>query len=249
MKIRHILVLATLLAAVPALGQQVKFNPDNSYRNIRVEAGFQMLTGAEYANGVFRLGADYTQFFRPHWGFRGGAALVPEDFAGGTYLGLPVSIVYRTGTVNFSSSMASAGRMAAYQVVRDGYYGRFDRMGDDILTSLLYALFRRTEFYAGITPGFIAGGTDPVEIIPGGTVTRYEGVYLERAFSLSLDFGAVISIPVSRVSIDITPGIHYLLTRNYSDYYQEVTQNSIGDRVSTARPFMFSITGGLTYLF
>ena len=71
------------------------------------------------------------------------------------------------------------------------------RMRNDVAANVLNIFLRRTEFFAGVTPGYMPG------------------LEAKHRFSLAADAGMTLSIPLWRFSLDITPAAHYLITDNF----------------------------------
>ena len=73
------------------------------------------------------------------------------------------------------------------------------RMRNDVVANVLNIFLRRTEFFAGVTPGYMPG-LEP-----------------DHRFSLAADAGMTLSIPLWRFSLDMTPAAHYLVTKNFGE--------------------------------
>lgn len=222
MKKRHIpLILLTgfLFLTIPMKAQKPGFNPDLSWNTIRAEYGALIPLGPvpKSSTGVFSL--SYTRRYSGHWGWRGGVQYAPFDAYAENYMGLPLAVVFRSSTNSFDGrlqrafddSLEDASRNAS--VYRGDAYGK-DRTEKDIVANMLSVFLRRTEIFAGITPGYLWGE--------------------ESRFSLTADAGITLSIPLWRFSLDFTPAFHYLFT------------DSIGEHPT---PWLFSVSGGLSFLF
>ena len=205
---------------------RARFNANNSVTDIRLDAGAYFGTGiGRSLEGAPLVSFTYQHFFFGRLAYRAGLQYAHEAAGYGFLAAAPVGIAFRPGTISMGQSLTRAAEMSVYDVVRDGYYGRTDRMGSDILANLLLALFRRTEYFITLSPGMFGGDfLDSSEYLPG------------NRFSLTADAGFVLCIPIWRIGINITPSYHYSITKNV--FYNDRPVRSF-----------FSITGGLSYLF
>ncbi len=216
MKMKKTLLLAALLVAgfLSAHAQQVvRFNPEYSSRDIRIDAGLLLLMENEGWDATL-VQAHYTQNFLGPLAYRAGIQAFQLSGESGFNIGVPLAIAYRPGVRSLGSSLVSAAEMSVFDAVWYGASGRADAIGTSILANFLTAIFRRSEYFAGFTPGIDHTGR----------------------FSLTADLGFVLSIPIRRVGINITPAYHHVLTGNY-------------DLADTRRRSLFSITAGISYLF
>ncbi|MBR1570687.1 MAG: hypothetical protein IJ651_08160 [Bacteroidales bacterium] len=181
-----------------------RFNPEYSIQDLRAEYGFYTpIKGS--GPSQWMLSALYTRQFYGRLAFRTGVQLVGEGGAG-----IPLALVWRPGTVSMGTSLVNAAEMAVYDVVRGGYYGDMSGVGRNILYDFLLALFRRSEYFLGLTPAWYGGKP-----------------------AVTGDVGLVLSIPIWRIGLNITPVYHYSFT-------------SVDEE--TSRHF-FSMTGGISFLF
>ena len=98
-------------------------------------------------------------------------------------VGVPLGLSYRTGSLTFSEALEYSARHAAYDSVRRTIGGNLDGLGRDLLADLLLILFRRSELFIGLTPGYYMGDRLFADGTPGSR------------FHLSVDAGVVLSIP------------------------------------------------------
>ena len=250
------LLFLTVLSA--SAQKKERFNLDFTWNTVRAGYGVRIPMGSDLAPDGQALSLSYTRRFSNHWGWRTGFEYLPENSSVTDCAGLPVSLVYRTYTVGFGTGVQNAVLNSAADVVWDGVMGYGpDQMSRDVFSNLLFILFRRAEFFAGLTPGYIFGeGTLPGStygISDGTQTTSYvETIQLNRRFSLSADAGATLSIPLWRFSLDITPAVHYLITNNFSEYHQEIapsTGTPVGSPVLKSLRWQFSLDFGLSFLF
>ena len=259
MKNTLLFITLLFLAILPVSAQRKeRFNPDLSWNTLRAAYGVRIPMGSDLAPDGDAFSVSYTRRFSNHWGWRTGFEFLPENISVSDCAGLPAAIVYRTYTVGFKTGVQNAVLNSAADVVWDGVMGYgAEQMRQDVLANFLFILFRRAEFFAGVTPGYIFGeGTIPGSVygITDGTRTTpyVETIQLNRRFSLSADAGATLSIPLWRFSLDITPAFHYLITNNFSEYHQEIdatTGSPIGSPVLKPLRWQFSLDFGLSFLF
>lgn len=206
MSTRSIIISIVLfLAGTASLQAQTeKFNPNYSIQDISAEFG--VLTSVDDGNmDTIFLQMTYSRLFRRHFAFRTGIMAAPEP-GGYEYLaGIPLGISYKTGTVSFEDAAAYALTGAVSDAVWDGLFGYGDQIWNDLIANLFFFLFRRWEFYIGLTPGLYLGAP-----------SRNEGVSTFGRFSLWADAGAVLSIPIWRFSLNLSPTFHYSFLDNYT---------------------------------
>jgi hypothetical protein len=122
----------------------------------------------------------------------------------GKYVGLPLSAAYRFYTSPFDGRLRRAIDKTMNDLSWDDggdppeYEKR--RMSGSVVANMFNVFLRRTEFFAGLTPGFLTG-LEP-----------------NHRFSLAADAGITLSIPVGRFSLDFTPATYYLFTKNYGEH-------------------------------
>ena len=193
---RNILTLAVL--AMTCLCTHAQSLSDRYTKDIRAELGIMAQVNRDWEAATIQ--AYYTRNFIGRFAYRIGFQYAAgTDEAGiSSMTGIPVAIAYRPGTMSVASSLANAAGLSVYDVVRDGYYGETDRIGSDILTNFVMSLFRKSEYYIGVTPGF----------------------YPERKFMLTADAGFSLAIPIWRFGIHITPAYHYCLLNPFADSEQ-----------------------------
>lgn len=253
-----LLFLAAFLgmAALVSAQETTRFNPDRTWNTVRAEFGFLTPIDAEFTSGDALLSLSYTRRFAGHWGWRTGFQYAPEFISIQDHVGVPVAIVFRSGTVGFKDSLRSAAMGSATDIVWGGLRGADSgEIAHDALSSFLFFLFRRFEGFAGVTPGYLIGnesiGRASYQTASEKTIYD-EGVLLNNRFTLTADAGLTLSIPIWRFSLDVTPAIHYLLTNNCSEYRQAIdplTDLPVGQPSVKPVRWQFSLTGGISFLF
>ena len=114
-------------------------------------------------------------------------------------------------------------------------------------------LFRDMEFFAGITPGYVAGSSSRPSVSSWGWSPEYwQQSWTEktRAVSLALDAGFCLNYSIWRFDVRLMPSFHYNLTGNY--LYHSVSGRTDTDAASernTPLRWFFTLSGGLAYRF
>lgn len=214
-----------LTAAFVARGQeppvQFRFNPEFSTQDIRLEVG-SLIAPNGGAGDAYLLRGFYTTQFWKQLAYRLGGQLSIGDLGGG--IGFPCGIALRPGVVSWRQSLTTAAEMAVFDSVWLGYHGygyRAEDIGYNFFMRLLLSLFRRTEYHVGLTPAVFLDQDWEMNV-----PSRVH-------FLLTADAGIVLSIPIWRLCLNVSPTYHFAL---------------INTGTNPAR-HLFSITGGVSYLF
>ena len=202
----------------------IPFNPDYSYQDVRVEFGLFGSIGREAGDDTHFIQASFSRMFWNRLSWKAGFQYKDAGADYASMVGIPLGLSYRTGTLTFSEALEYSARNAAYDSVRRTVGGNLDGLGRDLLADLLLILFRRSELFIGLTPGYYMGDRLFADGTPGSR------------FHLSVDAGVVLSIPIRRVAINVSPGYHYLFTEELNRQRQPVRNH-------------FSISFGLACLF
>lgn len=225
MKKAYLLIIVVLGLSLTAMGQtKQKFDPAYAVGDYRVEFGALFETREGGTAPMLNITRNHQLWGPIAW--RAGVQFATSDIDNGHFLGLPLGIAYCPGTRTLAESLVNAAEASIVDVVVDGISGNSDRIWEDILVNFAIALFRRTEYYVGITPGWYGGPRD-MEL----------GYRDGSRFSTTLDAGIVLSLPIRRVALLITPAYHYSLTKNLVDEYGDPLRH------------FGSVTVGFSYLF
>lgn len=246
----------SILTASLSSAQEIKprFNPDLTYNTLRAEYG--MLIPISPGNPVKSgelLSLSYTRRFSRHWGWRTGIQYATDYETFADHFGIPVSVVFRSGTYGFKESVQTAVNSTASGIVWDGLTG-YDSgdIASRALGNFLFFLFRRGEGFAGVTPGYLFGDEKTGWLSYSSGIDHQAGLLLNSRFTLTADAGFTLSIPIWRFSLDISPAFHYLVTNNFSEYHQAIdpqTGNPVGQPSLKPLRWQFSLGFGLSYLF
>ena len=259
---RTLLPLAAFLLAANLVAAQNKpvFNPDLAWNTLRAECGVLIPVNSSVADYSLQYSLSFTKRIFGHWGWRAGATYAHEYTSVRDYVGAPMAAVYRFNTAGFDGRVRDAAVASADKVAWDGMMGYgSDKMARDVLSNFLFVLFRSTEAFVGVTPGYVFGNGSidrETTVYYAGSGTRAEtydvGIQLNRRFTLSADAGITFSIPIRHISLNFTPAFHYLLTNNFSEYRQDIdpgTSRPVGEPALRPLRWQASLTGGISYLF
>ena len=223
------------------------------YQDIRFGVGVRGPLGSapEWGSSEI-LSLSYAHYNLHGIGMRTGVEFMPQNMKVDSYFGVPVAFSIRTRPYSFKESLAIGVESAAYGAVRDVYSG-YGPSASSVIGDFLLGLFNRMEFFAGLTPGYIAGKNTPVRTSYSGNNTTVRTMVVQNRFSLTADAGLSMSLPIWRFNFGFVPAVHYYLTKNYRDLQQTVSVVSDSD-VSTILSdtpvrFQFSVLGALSFSF
>ena len=241
---RKLSVIILLLLPMMLCAQQraTQFNPDYAIGDFRVEYGrYASMSYDDYEAPFVRI--SYSRLFWRRFAYRAGvqAAMgIPQfDF----YAGVPLSLAYKPWTESLGYRLLDAATFTVADVVADGIACRTENMLTDALANFVAALFRRSEYFIGVTPGMyfgagadnVDGTTDPTTSADPSTPIG-PSVTTGTNFSCTADAGFVLGVPIWRMELNFTTAYHYSLTPNYYIAGEP------------CRSF-FSLTAGISYLF
>ena len=221
------LFLIVALAAVSLSARAQVFTADQSTQDITANYGwFFPLTKEANENQVRQYVAiNYTANFWRSMAFKVGLQ-AQESKTYSAIAGLPVGIAYRPGVRSWDESIGRGVENAVANGLFEGVNGQTQMMTDNLLWDLALILFRRTEFYAGVTPGYCFGPYSPDSLMEEGS-----------RFWLTADAGVVFSMPIWHFTLNIPLAYHYSIFHNENDL------------VNKAHWHYFSLGIGLGWLF
>ena len=179
-------------------------------------------------SGDVTFGLTYEKFYINGLGIRTGLQYTPYTAKLDHTFGMPLALAYR---------WSKKGTWA-------------ERASGSTLTSILLSLNKGKELYAGITPGYVAAKKSGLHVSTDSNFNTER--YTENGSPLffSLDAGMVYNYLIGRVSLNVNPAFHYVLTDTYrvhtvtTDLIDGTTD--IKDRVIR---WLFSICGGISFAF
>ena len=220
-------------------------------RDIGLQVGLNVpMSDKSMIGSDLMLGVSYGQFHYNGLGFRAGFQYAASTANINDVCGVPVAFAYRTklksAQERFESGIIGARDQMIYPSTR-----RSDAGG--IIGGFLVNLFSDMEFFAGMTPGYIAGASErPGRTSWGTSRTYWEDTWVEKknAFSLTLDAGMTLNYSIWRFDLKLTPAFHYNLTNNYL-YHVDSGENGPEVLKSTTTPlrWFFTLGGGLAFRF
>lgn len=227
-------------------------------RDITVSAG---ITVPFYrtVDGDVLIGVNYSRYGASGLGYRTGVQYMLGLAEVDNIFGLPIAFGYRTPSRSGTDRL-TAGAIGAADAAVDGVlFGRAVRTGN-VLTSFLFNLFSDMEFFAGVTPTWVAGPSSSVAT--SYTTLMQEQIIEEtwtekrRPMTLTLDAGMCVNYSIWRFDLKLIPIIHFdpfgtLAVR--SDSWTATSSKLKTDNVvaSSETPVRWYITlsGGLSYRF
>lgn len=202
---RILLIVASLALTLSATAQQREgvFLAEYSTKDIVATYGwfFPIRTSERETPALQYASLGYTANFWRNFAWKAGVQV--NTFNTYKYgVGIPLGIAWRPGVRTWEESIAVGLESGLSSAVYDGINGRTEWLKEDLATSLIAMLFRRTEFYASLTPGYCLG---PYE---------YAGFEEERRFYLFGDVGMVLSIPIWHITANLAFAYHYNFMHN-----------------------------------
>ena len=193
-------------------------------------------------SGEITLGLTYHKFNSNSLGIRTGLQYTPYTAKLDHTFGLPLALAYRWNKKD--GSLAEDGFRGARRSVETGGGLR------GALAGFLLNLNRGTEFYFGLTPGYVASSKSGLHVSNDGHFKTERYTENGSPFFLSLDGGMAFNYPVGRVNLSLSPAFHYVLTDTYRVHTNRIDTVS-GHTESTDRSirWMFSVCGGISLAF
>ena len=195
------------------------------------EAGFTagvMVPFDKDFGGEVTFGLTYEKFYINGLGIRTGLQYTPYTAKLDHTFGVPLAVAYR----------------------RDKKESLAERAFGSTLANILLSLNKGTEIFAGITPGYVAAKKSGLHVSTDGNFKTERYTENGSPLFLSLDAGMVYSYPIGRVSLNVNPAFHYVLTDTYKVH--TVTTDLIDGTTDTKDRvirWLFSICGGLSFSF
>ena len=198
------------------------------------------------------VAVNYGQFNRNGLGFRIGAQWSPSVADIDNSLGIPVAFAYRTKARSLEGRLQSGVAGAMDAIDSESAHAEAGDIARNMAGGFLMSLFSDMEFFAGLTPGYVAGSSSIPSKSAWGDSWQYRAeTWTERgtAFSLSLDAGICLNYSIWKFDIKLMPAFHYCLTDNYI-YHKSTVEEGVGTR-EYSRPlgWFFTFCVGIAYRF
>ena len=241
MKLKVILTIAASLLCFNALAQM---------RDVGVQVGVNVPMTRKFGVGSdITFGVGYGQFFYNGLGFRTGIQYSASVAGIDDAFGIPLAFAYRTHSRSAGERLR-AGAAGAGDVLSNGTYSGGSGTARGFLGGFLLNLFSDMEFFAGVTPGYVAGASGSPKRISWDS--RYqEDIRVEKdsSFSLTLDAGLSLNYSIWRFDLKLIPAFHFSPTDNYI-YHVTASDNGVKTKESTSPlRWFFTLNGGLAFRF
>ena len=183
----------------------------------------------------------YSKYFYNGLGIRTGLHYTPTIAKLDHTFGVPLAVAYRWN--NKGDLMEDGFRSAQ----RSGETGGSLK---NVLFNFLLGLNRGTEFHLGLTPGYVAASKSGLKVSTDPKVKTERYTENGSPFFLSLDGGIAFHYPIGRVSLNLNPAFHYVLTDTYK--VRTVTTDMVSGQTQANDRYvrwLFSVCGGISFSF
>lgn len=206
------------------------------------------------------VGLTYSNCSNRGLGFRTGFQYTSRIGNIGNIFSIPVAVFFRTSEATFEETFRNSAKTAANSMAKEKRDYNRDVSGREFFAEaiivFLASFFRNAEFYAGISPGYIAGNSrDNVRYSVSGTNDGQKYYWstnwleLKNRFTLPLDLGMNLNCRIWRFELKVMPAFHFNVTNNYVNHISQ--GDSAGETYHSTQQirWFFSIAGGLTFRF
>lgn len=183
----------------------------------------------------------YHKYFFNGLGIRTGLQYTPTTAKLDNTFGVPLAVSYRW---NKKGDLMEDGFRNARTSRETGGYLK------NGLVNFLLGLNRGTEFHLGLTPGYVAASKSGLHASTDGQIKTERYTENGSPFFLSLDGGIAFHYPIGRVSLNLNPAFHYVLTDTYK--VRTVTTDMLSGQAETKDRYvrwLFGISGGISFSF
>ena len=221
-------------------------------RDIGLQVGLNMPVSQKARIGSdVMLGVNYGHFYYNGLGFRTGLQYSASTADINDVFGVPVAFAYRTHSKSANERFQTGAAGARDAVIYRHPYDSRDAAS--FLSGFLLNLFSDMEFFAGATPGYIAGASETTSRASWGSSWQYwEDTWVEKkyVFTLTLDAGMTLNYSIWRFDLKLTPAFHYNLTNNYLYHVSSGEKGTVIIKDSTTPlRWFFTLNGGLAFKF
>ena len=194
-------------------------------------------------------GVTYAHYTNLGVGFRAGLNYAPSFSGVKNSFGIPVAIGFSSAERSNSERLRSA-TYGAMDAVDGLIYGGIGGAAAGLASGFFRSLFSQTEYFLGVTPGFVTGGDSARKVIDDERTYTETWTEKKNAFQCSVDFGACLNCAIWRFDLKIQPAFHYMLTNNYTFNNYELVKKS-GTETNIIKPvkWYFSLSGGISFKF
>ena len=201
------------------------------------------------------IGLSYGHFYPSNLGFRAGLQYSPSLADVNDHFGLPLAVVFKTRTRTSAERFYSGTEGAMASARSQGL--SYGTSGGDFFNSLvggfLLNMFSDVEFFAGVTPGVIAGKSSaPGRTRIGHDPELWRETWTERksAFQCTLDTGMCLNYSIWRFDLKLRPAFHYNLSNSLIHHVASGV-TGVGQKSDDVTPLRWTFTmgGGLAFRF
>lgn len=233
-----IIALMTIFTGISHTAYAQRQNPLN--QEITFSTGYLDPFDKEFS-GDITFNILYHKYFFNGLGLRTGLQYTPTIAKLDHTFGVPLAVSYRWN--NKGDLMENGFRSAKTSRETGGNL-------KDGLFNFLLGLNRGTEFHLGFTPGYVAASKSGLKAWTDGQIKTEQYTENGSPFFLSLDGGMAFHYPIGRVSLNLNPAIHYVLTDTYK-VHTVTTDMLSGQSQANDRyvRWLFSVCGGISFSF
>ena len=233
-----IIALMTIFTSISNTAYAQRQNPLN--QEITFSTGYLEPFDKGFS-GDITFNVLYHRYFSNGLGLRTGLQYTPTIAKLDHTFGVPLAVAYRwnkkgdlmeDGFRNAKKSGETGGGL------RDGF------------SNFLLGLNRGTEFHIGLTPGYVVASKSGLKASTDGQIMTERFTENGSPFFLSLDGGMAFHYPIGRVSLNLNPAFHYVLTDTYKVH--TVTTDTLSGQTQTSDRYvrwLFSVCGGISFSF
>ena len=195
---------------------------------------------------------NYSHFWHNGLGFRSGIQLTPSVSDVDDIFGVPIAFVWHSHSRSFHDASHSA-ILGAADALRYGWSNDDGDVARNIAGGFLMNLFNSMEFFAGVTPGYIAGSSSSVSKASWGNSWQYwEETWTEKKHDLflTLDAGFSLNYSLGRFELKLVPAFHYNVMDSL--VYHSIsgqTGNDLTETAETPLKWFFTLSGGISFRF
>ena len=233
-----IIALMTIFTGISHTAYAQRQNPLN--QEITFSTGYLDPFDKEFS-GDITFNILYHKYFFNGLGLRTGLQYTPTIAKLDHTFGVPLAVSYRWN--NKGDLMENGFRSAKTSRETGGNI-------KDGLFNFLLGLNRGTEFHLGLTPGYVAASKSGLKAWTDGQIKTEQYTENGSPLFLSLDGGMAFHYHIGRVSLNLNPAIHYVLTDTYK-VHTVTTDMLSGQSQANDRyvRWLFSVCGGISFSF
>lgn len=233
-----IIALATALMGISNTANAQTQSPRN--KEISFSAGYLDPFDKDFSGDV-SFNVLYHRYYLNGLGVQTGLQYTPTIAKLDHTFGIPVAVTYRLfkkgdlvedGLRNAKQSRQAGGS------IKNGLF------------NYLLGMNSETEFHVGLTPGYVAASQSGLRVSTDRQIKTERITENGSPFFLSLDGGMAFHYPIGRVSLNLNPAFHYVLTDTYKVH--TVTTDMLSGQTQANDRYvrwLFSVCGGLSFSF